>query len=205
MAGPHPGELHDAESPATDSPGPGESGGLGAEQHAELLPRSALLRSIFHWIGLIEQAVGTVFIGIVLVLVLMQVLQRYVPGGGMAWTGEVARLAMVWATFALSGFLMAHDRHISIQVVDLVLRPRPLAAVQAGSHLVVVAACVAMAYSTYRLIADDIGQVTAAAELPLAWVYLIPLIGFVLTALRAALAVVISDVPRLRGEPGVAA
>ena len=45
-------------------------------------------------------------------------------------------------------------------------------------HVVVGATCLAMAYAIYQLIADDIGQRTPAAEIPLAWIYVVPLVGF---------------------------
>ena len=82
------------------------------------------LRAILHGLGLVEEAIGTLLIVVILVLVLVQVAQRYLPGGGWPWTGEVARLALVWCTFILSGYLMAHDRHMSIQLIDFVLPPQ---------------------------------------------------------------------------------
>ena len=63
-------------------------------------------------------------------MVLIQVGQRYVPHAGIPPTGELARLSMVWATFVLSGYLMAHDRHIAIHVVDYFLPIRVLGFVQ---------------------------------------------------------------------------
>ena len=65
------------------------------------------------------------------------------------------------------------------------LPPRALAVVKLMVHVVVAATCLAMTYASYRLIADDIGQRTAAAEIPLAWIYVVPMVGFALTALRA--------------------
>ena len=107
---------------------------------------------------------------------------------------------MVWCTFVLSGYLMALDRHITIQLVDFVLPPRALGVVKVFVHVVVGATCLAMAYATYSLIADDIGQRTPAAEIPLAWIYVVPLVGFLLTALRAALAIVVADIPQIVGR-----
>ena len=135
-------------------------------------------------------------------LVVLQVLQRYLPGGGWAWTGEVARLALVWLAFILSGYLMAIDRHITIQLADYFLPPRALGVLLLFVHVVVGATCLAMAYSIYDLVATDIGQRTPAAEIPLVWVYVVPLVGFVLTALRAVLAIVVADVPQLWGRGG---
>jgi len=60
--------------------------------------------------------------------------------------------------------------------------------------------CVALAYATYQLIESDIGQVTAAAEIPLRYVNAVPIIGFALTALRAVLWIALIDVPALVGR-----
>jgi TRAP-type C4-dicarboxylate transport system permease small subunit len=172
---------------------------LALEASAELLPRRPRLRTAFRAISLAEQVVGTALILVILILVLVQVAQRYLPGG-WPWTGEVARLALVWCTFALSGYLMAHDRHISIRVVDLVLSRRGLGLVKAMGHLFVAVTCAAMAIATYLLIANDIGQRTPAAGIPLAWIYLAPLAGFTLTSLRAAMAIILVDVPEATRE-----
>jgi TRAP-type C4-dicarboxylate transport system permease small subunit len=167
---------------------------LGSAEYHELLPERGPFRPILKAVGKIEQAVGAALIVVILVLVLIQVTQRYTPFGGWPWTGEVARLALVWCTFVLSGYLMAQDRHITIRAIDLVLHERALGVVKLLSHVVVAATCLGMGYATYRLIADDIGQRTPAAEIPVSWVYVLPLIGFFLTALRAIMVIVLVDI-----------
>ncbi|MET0773318.1 MAG: TRAP transporter small permease subunit [Candidatus Limnocylindrales bacterium] len=181
-------------------PEPADESTLAEEGAPELLPRREPWRSVLRTIGLLERVIGSVLIVVILVLVLVQVAQRYLPGNGWPWTGEVARLALVWCTFILSGYLMARDRHIEIQVVDLLLGPRALALVKLMTHVVVLVTCTGMAYACYTLIAGDIGQRTPAAEIPLAWIYVVPLIGFALTALRAGLAIGILDVPAIKGR-----
>ena len=197
----------EASATAADPPGgldglPVDESSLAEVDTPELLPHREPWRSMLHGIGVLERTIGSALIVVILVLVLIQVAQRYLPGSGWPWTGEVARLALVWCTFVLSGYLMAHDRHISIQVVDLLLPPRGLAVVQLLGHVVVGLTCLAMAYACYQLIADDIGQVTPAAEIPLAWIYTMPLVGFALTALRAVLAIGMLDIPAIAGRSG---
>ncbi len=171
----------------------------GSDQHPELLPSREPFRSLMKAVGLIEQSIGLALIVVILFLVLVQVAQRYIDAfGGWPWTGEVARLSLVWCTFALTGYLMAQDRHITIKIVDLMLPERVLELVKLMAHLVVIATCLGMGYATYRLIADDIGQRTPAAEIPLALVYVMPLIGYLLTALRAVMVVGLVDLPELR-------
>jgi TRAP-type C4-dicarboxylate transport system permease small subunit len=159
-----------------------------------------------HAIGVIEQVVGAFLLFVILVLVIALVAQRYLPGANFPWTGEVARLSMVWGTFIIAGYLAAHDRHIAIHVVDYVLGERALAAVKLFVNLVVLVACVVLMYATYQLVESDIGQVTAAAEIPLRFVNAVPIIGFALTALRAVLGIVVNDIPALadRTESGAA-
>ena len=120
----------------------------------EVLPAREPFRSMLRWLGLVEQAAGIALLVVILVLVLMQVVQRYLPGGGCAWTGEIARFAMVWATFVIAGYLLAHDRHIAIKVVDFVLpRACPWSRQAAGARRSSWSRASVMLYATYDFIA----------------------------------------------------
>jgi TRAP-type C4-dicarboxylate transport system permease small subunit len=186
---------HDPEAPRPSE----EADLLGGDANPELLPKRQPWRSIMHGIGVIEQAIGSVLLVIILVLVLAQVASRYVPGSWV-WTGEVARLSMVWTTFAIAGYLAAHDRHIAIHVVDWVLDGRPLAGVKLFANLVVLVTCVVMMYAVYELVATDIGAVTPAAQLPLRFVNVVPFVGFALVALRSIMRIILVDLPALVGS-----
>ena len=173
---------------------------LGGESNPEILPAREPWRTIVHGIGVVEQVVGALLLAVILVLVVALVAQRYLPGVNFPQTGEVARLAMVWGTFLMAGYLTAHDRHSAIHVVDYVLDGRALASVKLAVNLIVLATCLGLAYATYLLVVGDIGQVTPAAEIPLQFVNAIPIVGFVLTALRAVLWIVLHDVPAVLGR-----
>jgi TRAP-type C4-dicarboxylate transport system permease small subunit len=202
------GRFADPTDPRADSlldaPLASETESLGGESNPELLPKREPWRSMLHWIGVIEQVIGVVLLVVIFVLVLAQVAQRYVPGS-WPWTGEVARLSMVWATFVMAGYLAAHDRHIAIHVADYVLGGRALASLKLLVNVAVLVTCLALLYATYQLVATDIGQVTAAAELPLRWVNAVPIVGFALVALRALLGIVLRDIPELLGRVEAAA
>lgn len=186
-------------------PPPAEFEGLGVESNPEILPSREPWRSIVHAIGLIEQVIGALLLFGILFLVVALVAQRYLPGVNYPWTGEIARLSMVWGTFVMAGYLAAHDRHIAIHVVDFVLGGRALATVKLLVNVVVLLTSLVMLYAILQLIEADIGQVTAAAEIPLRFVNAVPIIGFALTALRAVLWIVVHDVPALMGRQDGAA
>jgi TRAP-type C4-dicarboxylate transport system permease small subunit len=173
-----------------------------AEPEPPLLPASEPLRSIFRAIGMVEQVVGSLLLLSILVLVLIQVAQRYLPGT-WPWTGELARYSLVWATFLLAGYLIAYPpRHIAIHVVDFVVGGFWLAVIKLFVNLVILVTAVVMIYGSYTLLATDIGQVTPAAELPMRYVNFVPLVGLVLVAVRAVLGIVVDDVPALRARGG---
>jgi TRAP-type C4-dicarboxylate transport system permease small subunit len=175
--------------------------GLASIDQVELLPARGWPRRLLRAIGLAEQLIGGSLIVIIMVLVLVQVGQRYIHAfGGWPWTGEIAKLSLVWCTFVLSGYLMAQDRHITIRVIDFAVGGRALGLVKLFAHVVVTAGCLAMAYATYRLIADGIGERTPAAGIPVAWTYVPPLVGFVLTAVRGVMAIVLLDVHEISGH-----
>lgn len=188
-----------------DAPLPSETEALGGDSNPEILPAREPWRTIIRGIGLIEQAIGALLLGVILVLVVALVAQRYLPGVNFPQTGEVARLAMVWGTFLMAGYLAGHDRHIAIHVVDYVLGERALAATKLVVNIIVLLTCLVLLYATSLLVAEDIGQVTPAAEIPLRFVNAVPIVGFGLTALRALLWIALHDVPALRGHRGAAA
>ena len=185
--------------------GASEHHGLGEEATPEVLPATEPFRSLLHWLGRAEQAAGVVLLAVILALVLIQVFQRYLPGGGWAWTGEIARYAMVWATFFLAGYLLAHDQHIAIKVVDYFLSVRALGAVKLVGHVLIAVTCIVAVYATYDFVSHDRGQVTAAAQVPLALIYAVVAFGFASTALRALVVILVQDLREIRtGEKGVA-
>jgi TRAP-type C4-dicarboxylate transport system permease small subunit len=104
---------------------------------------------------------------------------------------------MVWVTFVMAGYLMAHDRHIAIHVVDYFLPVRAVGLVQLFASAVVFATCLGMSYTTWDLIATDRGQVTAEAQVPLMFVYAVVLFGFVSTAIRAVVTIAVRDIPEI--------
>lgn len=179
---------------------PAEGDSFAGESNPEILPRGAPWRQIVHAIGVVEQVIAALLLVLILVLVVALVAQRYLPGANFPWTGEVARLSMVWGTFVIAGYLAAHDRHIAIHVVDYALGGKALATVKLLVNVFMLVTCVVLVYAVYLLIETDVGQVTPAAEIPLRFANAVPIVGFVLTALRSVLWIVLDDIPALMGR-----
>lgn len=136
-------------------------------------------------IGLAATATVVMFL-----CVLLQAAQRYLPFDGFTWTGELARFCLVWLTFVVAGVLVTMDGHISLEVVDLVKNPLVLRFVRVFASLVVAVVGAGFAVEAYDLMVSTGRLRSPSLRLPMSWFYALPLLGFVSTTIRAAVAAV---------------
>jgi TRAP-type C4-dicarboxylate transport system permease small subunit len=153
------------------------------------------LRRIIRPIEVVEIVLGSLFVLLIMALVLTQAIQRYTPFSGSAWTGEVARFALGWGSIVLAGYLLGRDEHITLHMIDHVVPSRALPWVIRVSQFIVLLIAIGMVRDGWQLVSVDTGRVSSAALIPLTVVYAIPFLGFVLTMLRAAIALVRPPVP----------
>lgn len=147
----------------------------------------------------VEVAAAGVTAAMIFVLVLIQAGQRYLPVDGWTWTGELARYSLVWLTFTAAGVLVSRDGHIALQVVDRIPSRAVVRVVHVVALLVVAATGFGFAWACWSLMADSGSLTTPALGLPMRWVYALPLVGFLSTGVRAAVAA--TEVAR-HGVPG---
>jgi TRAP-type C4-dicarboxylate transport system permease small subunit len=138
----------------------------------------------------IELAIGAVALLVIFFLVLVQAGQRYLPFEGWSWTGELARFSLVWLTFVVAGVLVTSDSHIAIEMIDSVRSPLIRRVVRVFSCLVVAAIGVGLTAEAWELTMSQGVLKSPAMRMPMSWLYVISLIGFVSTTIRAAIAAV---------------
>ncbi|MBB3674711.1 TRAP transporter small permease [Modestobacter versicolor] len=144
-------------------------------------------------IGLAAAATVLMFL-----LVLAQAGQRYLPIDGWPWTGELARFCLVWLAFVVTGVLVTTDGHIALEVVDLVKNPLVVRAVRVFACLVVAAIGAGFAVEAFELMQSQARLKSPSLRMPMPWLYVLPLIGFVSTAVRGLVA---AGVIAVRGVP----
>ena len=121
-------------------------------------------------------------------LVLVQAGQRYLPFEGWSWTGELARFCLVWLTFAVAGVLVTTDSHIAIELVDGIRNPLVVRVVRVVACLVVALIGAALAVEAWVLVFDQPPIKSPAMRMPMSWLYVPLLLGFVSTTVRALVA-----------------
>lgn len=114
------------------------------------------------------------------VLLVLQVVTRYVLSAPLSWTEELARFLLVWLTFLGSGYLMSRRLHISVDLLVTRLGRRGAAVLDTFATAVVVAVSAVMAVAG-AVLAHSAGDLLApATKLPLAVVYVAAFVGFAL-------------------------
>ncbi|WP_104191567.1 TRAP transporter small permease [Cryobacterium sp. Y82] len=148
---------------------------------------------VLRWISAVEHSIGAILISVIALLVFAQALQRYLPVSGWVWSGELARYSMVAVTFIMCGYLMGQGQHITIEVIDRFVYRRARRWVKRFANVVVLLICLAFIREGWALVTETSGQVSAAMQMPMTYLYAFPLVGFALAGLRAAWAIIVPE------------
>lgn len=159
------------------------------EDAATAAPPSTLQRAV-RVVTAVEVGIAGLAAALIFVLVLVQAGQRYLPIDGWTWTGELARYGLVWVTFTATGVLVTRDGHIALQLVDELKSERVVRVIHVLALVVVAVTGVGFSLACWSLIQESGSLTTPSLGLPMKYVYMLPLLGFVSTAVRAAVAAV---------------
>jgi len=143
----------------------------------------------------VELAVACVFLVLIFVSVLWQVISRYIPSLNWPGVGEVASYSLIVLTFIMVGYLIGKNGHITIQVIDYLVKGRAFTLVRIVSALCVAVICGMLAWEAYSLVLAYPNRRTAALEIPIWLLYLVPLIGFASGTIRALVNILTASRP----------
>jgi len=118
-------------------------------------------------------------------LVILQVVSRYVFQSPLPWTEELARYVMIWMIFIASAHLASTGGHIVITVIDSVLPRVWVKWVAVLSYLIVAVACLFLIPSGWKFVSRMFRAASPAMSLPMSWVYLAALSGVCLIMLQS--------------------
>ena len=132
----------------------------------------------------IEIGVAAAVVILMFALVLLQAVQRYLPFEGASWTGELARYCLVLLAFGLTGVLVSTDGHIALEMVDLIRNEFVVRAIRVFACLTVAVIGAGFAAEAWELVRTQGRLTSPSLGMPLSWLYVVPLLGFVSTAVR---------------------
>ena len=135
-----------------------------------------------------EMGLGALMLLTIFILVCLQAAQRHLPGESIPWTGEVSRFALLWLTFSVAGVLITHRGHITLEVVDILPRPRLVRTVQVFALLVVAAVAAGLSVESWTLVQTQGILRSPVLGMSMALVYVPVLLGMISTVIRSLLA-----------------
>jgi TRAP-type C4-dicarboxylate transport system permease small subunit len=142
-----------------------------------------------------ELAIACVFLVTTFVTVMWQVISRYAPSLNWPGAGELANYSLIVMTFIMVGYLIGKNGHITIQIIDYVVKGKAFVAVKAVSAAFTAVICALLAYEAYALILAYPNRTTAALEIPVWILYAVPLAGFTSGVVRALVRIFTANRP----------
>jgi TRAP-type C4-dicarboxylate transport system permease small subunit len=138
--------------------------------------RSPVLRSLVN----VERLAAAGLLSLTLVLVLVQVVSRYIFSSPLSWTEELARFALVWLTFISAGFVMARRLHVTVDLLAAKLNKRAAVLMDSFAMLVVLVVSAAMTIAGTQFAISAAKLNAPATDIPMSVVYTAAVLGFAL-------------------------
>lgn len=144
---------------------------------------------VIKWIDehLEEVLLAALLIGIAVVMIL-QVICRYIFNNSLTWSDELARFLLVWSCFLSTSFCV--KKHISIKIDQLqnAIGPKASKVMKLVRHAVIFVFCILMIPYAFTYVQQAIssGATSSALHLPMYFIQSGPLVGFILLAFRTA-------------------
>ena len=107
----------------------------------------------------------------VAVVVLLQVLMRYLFAYPNPWSEEVSRFCFVWVSLLGASLAVEHRTHFGFDQVTGKLAPRMKKAVEVGARVVVLTFAILLIATGVALMDLTMGERSPALNLPVALVY----------------------------------
>lgn len=154
--------------------------------HMGISPRPKVLKFLQRF----EEYLGAALVLFLLVLLSIQVFQRYLPVATSPWIGELSRYSLLALTFLMIGSLVGQGRHISIDAILKVGAYPFKRTVVVVSSIITAMITAAFAQESFALVTSDTDQTLAITGIPLWLLYVIPLVAFVSATIQALFNVV---------------
>lgn len=101
-----------------------------------------------------EAGLSVLFFG-VLAVTCLQIFMRNLFHSGFIWTEPMARYLVLWIAFFGAYTATSRGRHLAIDIVALLLRPRTRAILQRVTALIAAGVCIALANGAYAYIRQE--------------------------------------------------
>jgi TRAP-type C4-dicarboxylate transport system permease small subunit len=145
-----------------------------------------MLAKLNAWLLRGATSVTWIFTGLLVLLVMANVVARYLLGIGILWAEEASRLLFVWVVFLGAYIALCRKGHMAIVMIVDFLAPLPRRLISVIGWGFVFVFLAALTVAGYRLVMGTVGfgRVTPILGISAAWAYLSVPLSAGLMALR---------------------
>jgi TRAP-type C4-dicarboxylate transport system permease small subunit len=120
------------------------------------------------------------------IVVVLQVICRYLLGAALTWSEEFARYGLIWITFLGAGIALKKRAHMGVQVIVEMFSPGIRKTVQLFTILSVMGFLIVATLKGIELALFNMKQYSPAMGLPMGFVYLAIPSGCLVMIIHAA-------------------
>ncbi len=134
----------------------------------------------------VEEIFSSVCLGLMVVIISVQVFQRYVLQSSLDWSEELSRYLFIWAVYVGCSFATREDRHLEVTILRHAFGGKLAKSVTIISGLCSIVFCVCTSIWGFQMVnfLAATGQKTPALEVQMYWVFLSVPVGMGLMGIR---------------------
>ncbi|WP_434309720.1 TRAP transporter small permease [Hominifimenecus sp. rT4P-3] len=135
----------------------------------------------------LEEYLIAILLILLTMIMLLQIVMRYVFNNSLSWPEELCRYCFVYITFLTLGYCVQRGSMLRLDIIQEILPKKVWAVLQAMVHLVTLAFFVCMLVYSFDLLASmqKTNRVSAALGIPYTYIYLSTVLGFALALIRS--------------------
>ncbi len=150
------------------------------------------------WYLYIEDVLGTVALGTILIVMGAQIVLRYIFNDSLIWSDEISRYLLIALVFLGAATAVRQQEHIVINLIDGYISDRALEVLKRLVDVVLAAYLLAIIYHSHTVVMLFLSQPSSALHLPMGVPYATIPLGFAL-ALWRLLGPYLNRLPRGHG------
>lgn len=136
------------------------------------------------WYSFIEDVLGTLALGTILIVMGAQIILRYVFNDSLIWSEEISRYLLIALVFFGTATAVREREHIVIDLIDRLVPPRVLSALKMVVDVTLATYLMVIVYHAHTVVMLFRSQPSSALHVPMAVPYAAIPVGFALALWR---------------------
>ncbi|RQD70740.1 MAG: TRAP transporter small permease [Tindallia sp. MSAO_Bac2] len=134
----------------------------------------------------LERILVIILLGAMSIIIGSQVFMRYIMRASLSWSEEIARYMFVWLTYIGISYGVKTNRHIKVDAAMFAFPIKTRKYVKIFGNLIFLIFAGIIVWNSVNVSARilSLGQKSPAIGIPMGFIYMAPLFGFILVGIR---------------------